>query len=373
VRLVLHREIPDDNILARQWNQLVEQMEFPEVFYTYEWSLAVSRAYRDSITPLLMLAYEEDSLVGVAALATDKTRSDAFFLAGTTADYCDFVSSPEFRQKLVQCFLSQLRMLGTSMLVLPNLPADSATARGFARSVNLEAYNLFSQAAFQCAQVSLRTADQRALVAHSLRHKRERRYLKSLAAKVPVVLDHLRSWEEIAAALPSFTKAHIARFSAIGRDSNLDNPQRVVFLAELAKLLAPHGWITLSQLRAGERPIAWQYAFRFARHHCFYQTTFDDSFRDYSPGFCLLVKLVEEACDSGEVDFIDLGLGSEDYKKRLATNIRETLHFTLSKSAVTYWKVAARYHAAAAIKTSPRLEHYVRRVLGRDSTRNIQA
>jgi CelD/BcsL family acetyltransferase involved in cellulose biosynthesis len=373
VRLVLHREIPDDNILARQWNQLVEQMEFPEVFYTYEWSLAVSRAYRDSITPLLMLAYEEDSLVGVAALATDKTRSEAFFLAGTTADYCDFVSSPEFRQKFVQCFLSQLRMLGTSMLVLPNLPADSATARGFARSVNLEAYNLFSQPAFLCAQVSLQTADQRALVAHSLRHKRERRYLKSLAAKVPVVLDHLRSWEEIAAALPSFTKAHVARFSAIGRNSNLDNPQRVVFLAELAKLLAPHGWITLSRLRAGERPIAWQYAFRFARHHCFYQTTFDDNFREYSPGFCLLIKLVEEACDSGEVDFIDLGLGSEDYKKRLATNTRETLHFTLSKSPMTYWKVAARYHAAAAIKTSPRLEHYVRRVLGRDSTRNVQA
>jgi len=138
-------------------------------------------------------------------------------------------------------------------------------------------------------------------------------------------------------------------------------------------LLAPHGWIALSQLRAGDRPMAWQYAFRFARHWCFYQTTFDHSFREYSPGFCLLIKLVEEACDSGEIDFVDLGLGGEDYKKRLATNTRETLHFTLTRSAMTYWKVAARYHAAAAIKTSPRLEHYVRRVLGRDSTRNIQA
>ena len=46
MRLVLHREIPEDNILAGQWNQLVQQMEFPEVFYTYEWSLAVSRAYQ---------------------------------------------------------------------------------------------------------------------------------------------------------------------------------------------------------------------------------------------------------------------------------------------------------------------------------------
>ena len=373
MRLIVHREIPEDDILAGQWNELVQRMECPEVFYTYEWSLAVSRAYRDSVTPLLMLAYNEDSLVGVAALATDKAESETFFLAGTTADYCDFVSSPELRQELIARVLSELRRLGMSKLVLPNVPADFATAGLIALSADLEAYNLFPQPAFQCAQISLRTAEQRALVAHSLRHKRERRYLKPLAAKIPVVLEHLTSWDEIASALPAFTRAHVSRFAAIGRISNLDNLQRVDFLSELAKLLAPHGWITLSQLRAGDRPMAWQYAFRFARHWCFYQTTFDNSFREYSPGFCLLIKLIEEACGSGEIDFIDLGLGGEDYKKRLATNARETLHFTLARSAVTYWKVAARYHAAAAIKTSPRLEHYVRRVLGRDPTRNIQA
>ena len=55
------------------------EMECPEVFYTFEWALAVSRAYRDSITPLLILAYEQDSLVGVAALATDEAQSRDVF------------------------------------------------------------------------------------------------------------------------------------------------------------------------------------------------------------------------------------------------------------------------------------------------------
>jgi CelD/BcsL family acetyltransferase involved in cellulose biosynthesis len=372
LRLIIHREIPDDDILAGQWNELVQQMECPEVFYTYEWSLAVSHAYRDSITPLVILAYEQDSLVGVAALATDKAQPGTFFLAGTTADYCDFVSSPKLRQELVACVLTELRMLGMPMLVLANLPSDSATARALAPAADFRGYNLFSQPAFQCAQVLLRTRKQRDLVSRSVRHKRERRYLKALAAKVPVVMDHLRSWDQIASALPSFTKAHVARFSAIGRISNLDSPQRVTFLYELGKLLSPHGWITLSQLRAGEHPMAWQYAFRFARHCSFYQTAFDSSSGEYSPGFSLILRLVEEACDSSETDFVDLGLGGEDYKKRLATGTRETLHVTLARSTVTYLKLAARYHAAAAIKTSPRLEHYVRRVLGRPSTGNVQ-
>jgi CelD/BcsL family acetyltransferase involved in cellulose biosynthesis len=371
VRLALYREIPDDVTLAHQWNELVGHMECPEVFYTYEWALAVSRAY-GSITPLLILAYEQDSLVGVAALATDKAQRETFFLAGTTADYCDFVSLPVLRQELVSNVLAELRTLGMPMLVLANLPADSATARALGPSAAFRGYNLFSQPAFQCGQVLLQTMEQRESVSRSVRHKRERRYLKALATKVPVVIDHLRSWDQIASALPSFSRAHVARFSAIGRTSHLANPQRIVFLSELAKLLSSHGWITLNQLRAGDHPVAWLYAFRFARHWSFYQMTFDCSFREYSPGSGLRLRVIEEACDSSETDFVDLGLGGEHHKKRWAKSTRETLHVTLARSAVTYLRVAARYHAAAAIKTSPRLEQYVRRVLGRPSTGNAQ-
>jgi CelD/BcsL family acetyltransferase involved in cellulose biosynthesis len=370
VRLALHREIPDDEVLAHQWNELVLQMECPEVFYTYEWALAVSRAYRDSLTPLLMLGYENDSLVGVAALAMDASQKKAVFISGTTADYCDFVSSPELRRQLVNSVLAELRAQGMPKLVLANLPADSATARAFGPSAELQGYNLFSETAFQCAQVLLQSMEQRESACRSVRQKRERRNLKALASKIPVLIDHLSSWDQIAPALPGFSKAHVARFSAIGRTSNLDNPLRVEFLSELAKLLSLHGWMTLSQLRAGEQPIAWQYAFQFARHRSFYQTTFDISFREYSPGFNLILRLIEEACDSPATDFVDLGLGGEEYKQRLATSTRETMNVTLARSRLTHLKVVARYHAAAAIKASPRLEHHVRRVLGRPSNRN---
>jgi CelD/BcsL family acetyltransferase involved in cellulose biosynthesis len=373
LRLVLHREIPDDDILARQWNELVQQMECPEVFYTFEWALAVSRAYRDSITPLLILAYEQDSLVGVATLATDKAQRETFFLAGTTADYCDFVSSPDLRQELVCSVLAELRTLALPMLVLANLPVDSATACAIEPSAASRGYNLFSRPAFQCDQVLLRTKEQRDSVRRTVRHKRELRYLKALAAKVPVVVDHLRLWDQIAPALPSFSKAHVARFSAIGQTSHLASPQRIAFLSELAELLSWHGWVTLNQLRAGDHPIAWLYTFQFARHWSFYQMTFDCSFSEYSPGSGLRLRVIEEACDSSETDLVDLGLGGEHHKKRWATGARETLHVTLARSTVTYLRVAARYHAAAAIKTSPRLENYVRRVLGRPSTGNVQA
>jgi hypothetical protein len=57
LRTVLHKEIPEDPELRRKWNQLVLQMEHPQVFYTCEWALAVQAAYRASLNPLLFLGY----------------------------------------------------------------------------------------------------------------------------------------------------------------------------------------------------------------------------------------------------------------------------------------------------------------------------
>jgi len=66
----VHREIPEDPELHRQWNAVALQVERPQVFYTCEWALAVEAAYPSSLKPLLLLGYDKDFLIGVAALAT---------------------------------------------------------------------------------------------------------------------------------------------------------------------------------------------------------------------------------------------------------------------------------------------------------------
>jgi CelD/BcsL family acetyltransferase involved in cellulose biosynthesis len=368
LRLVLHREIPDDDRLARQWNELVWQMECPEVFYTHEWALAVSRAYRTSITPLLMLAYEQDSLVAVAALAIEPSRKRATFLAGATADYCDFVSHPNLRPEFVQLVCGELRRLEIPQLVLANLPQDSWTSRALPHGTRAHEYLLFSRPAFPCAQVVLSSPEQKESINQSVQRKHMlRRHLKAMSKIAPVRLRHLKLWADIAAALPEFEHAHIARFVSTGRVSNLVSEQRQVFLAELAKLLSSSGWMTLTTLSVGDKSVAWNYGFQFAGSWFWYMPTFDSSFRRYYPGLCLLAKIVEEACESPEINRVDLGLGTESYKERFATGSRQTVDFTITASAARHLTEIVRYRAASAIKFSPVLEHSVRRLLGRAS------
>jgi CelD/BcsL family acetyltransferase involved in cellulose biosynthesis len=366
---VVHREIPDDDNLARQWNELVQQMECPEVFYTYEWALAVSRAYRASVTPLLMLAYEQDTIVGIAALAIDPLREAVTFIAGTTADYCDFVSHPELRSEFVALVLSELRNLRVPQLVLANLPADSATSRALALATHTYEYSLFSRPAFRCAQVVLSSPEQKESTKQSVQRKQMlRRHLKAMSKIGPVELCHLKSREGIAAALPRFEEAHIARFLSTGRVGNLVSEQRRNFLAELAKGLSGQGWITLTSLNVGKEPVAWNYGFQFAGSWFWYMPTFDSGFQRYYPGLCLLARIVEEACEKPEINRVDLGLGAEGYKERFATGARQTLDVTITASTAKHLKEIVRYHATSVIKSSPPLELLVRRLLGRPSS-----
>src|SRR5215469_6935526 len=102
LRLVVLNEIPEDAVLRRQWNELVVRVDQPQVFYTYEWSLAVQRAYSTTLHPLVFLAYDEKELLcGIAALATGP-GGRASFLCATTGDYCDFLSLSEHKRAFVR-------------------------------------------------------------------------------------------------------------------------------------------------------------------------------------------------------------------------------------------------------------------------------
>ena len=360
-------EIPEDSALREQWNALAMEMERPQVFYTWEWSWAVQRAYRATLHPLIFLAYDQrESLTGVVALATDDS-GHVSFLGATTGDYCDFLSAADHRSAFVTAVLDELHKRDIGSLTLTNLPADSPTVGALQQDSTQSGYRCFGRTAYICAQVLLEKLergpnDDKPVLPGK---KMVRRSLAAMGKESPVRLDHARSWEDIRPLLPQFAQAHIARFQATGRVSNLVQPERRLFLEELSKLLSEHGWIVLTRMMSGERTIAWNYGFQFQGVWFWYQPTFDSGLEKYSPGFCLLSKLVEEAAENSDLRMVDLGLGAEEYKERFANQTRETLYVTLRASAVQHAREIVRHRAATVVKKSPQVEAAARAVLKR--------
>jgi CelD/BcsL family acetyltransferase involved in cellulose biosynthesis len=366
LRIDLHREIPDDPTLQRQWNALIDQMESSEVFYTQQWALSMQRAYGAVLIPFLVLTWDGDDLVGVAALATDAQQETATFLSGTTADYCEFLSQPSRRAMLAEAAFAELAKAGIQKIELANLPADSATPQALRMAANKHGYRLFLRPAYLCAQVRLGGGEVRASLKITLLGKKLfRRNINALGREGAVVLRHLRSWTEIEPMLEKFSVAHVARFLATHRISNLANSGRRLFLQELARSLSSSGWLTLTQLMAGSSAVAWNYGFQFRGSWFWYQPAFESSLERQSPGFCLLTKIVAEACDAPEMRVVDLGLGAEGYKERLANNTRATLHGIMTTSLISHLKAVVRYRLARIVKVSPRLESFVRTLIHR--------
>ena len=358
-------EIPEDAELRRRWNELVQRMERPEVFYTYDWALAVQRAYGSSMSLLVFLAYEGDSLSAVAALAREKKDPEtAVFLTGTTADYCDFLSEPGLRHEFVEAVFSELGRRQIRKMVLANLPADSPSVAAISAAASICHYRRFMRPAYECARVVLGSTEQRAALKQvTLGKKMLRRNLRSMGKRAPVEVGHETDWKEIEPALQTFNKAHVARFLVTGRISNLVRPERRVFLHELARRLSRSGWIALSRLSIGGIPVAWNYGFQFAGSWFWYQPTMDSAYENFSPGFCLLSKIVETACDQPGLEIVDLGLGAEGYKDRFSTSSRQTSHLTLNRSLFGHVRAVVRHRASALATASPRIERWIRRLI----------
>ncbi len=359
------REVPEDATLRRQWDTLALSLEQPQVFYTYEWALAVYRAYKATLRPLIFLAYDDqNSLCGVAALATDAAGKSLSFLTAATGDYCDFLIPPEQRFLFLSAVLGELKNQGIEEITFANLPADSPSVAALRDAAREKNYRCFMRTGYICSQVALEALERRGEGKPVLpRKKMLRRFLNAMGRESPVRLDHARSANDVQAILPEFMQAHVGRFLMTGRISNMARRERQVFLAELAKLLSEPGWVVLTRMMSGDRVFAWNYGFQFQGTWFWYQPTFGSDLEKYSPGFCLLAKVIEDAAESSVFKIVDLGLGAEEYKERFANRTRETLFVTLKASALGHYREIVRYRASAMVKSSREMERAVRSVI----------
>lgn len=359
MQLTWSNDLPEQGNLRDRWDALVLQMEKPEVFYTWEWAAAVVRAYGSKLQPWIGTAYEGEELVGVVALARP-SPTEAVFLAGSTADYCDFLSPPAKRQEFVEQVLRRLKADGIRALILANLPADSVTVAALEGN---RCFRSFVRTGYVCAQVQLGSKDERQALTQSIVQKKMlRRSLRSLEQLGPLTLQHQSGDGLRGGMLEAFFSMHVARFLCTGRISNLVSPERRRFLTELARLLSGRGWFDLTSLCAGSRVAGYNYGFRFQGSWFWYQPTLENEFEEFSPGFCLLAKIVEAASQDPDAQVVDLGLGAEGYKERFANAQRTILHVTLSRSAFGYWRSKGRYRATEALKKRAKLESFARRV-----------
>jgi CelD/BcsL family acetyltransferase involved in cellulose biosynthesis len=370
VRVVRFNAMPQDLDIRRQWDEMVQAMECPEIFYTWEWSEALWRAYGASLQLMLLAAFRGQTLVGVVALKIEKSNC-ATFLNSITADYCDFISRPNDRSGFVHLVFEELRRAEIRAIRLANLPADSCSIPALRSAGRASGYKIFSSTAYFCPQILLHSEEARAK-AGGLARRRSRDSRKKLSALGRVAVVHSSDAQSFRAQLPQFFAAHVTRFLSDYRLSNLIATDRRKFLEELVGLLSQRGWLTASILQLDGKSVAWNLGTTFAGKWFWYQPAFDIAWQRAAPGNYLLCDLIRSASQNSGIYCVDLGLGDESYKHRFTKAGRGTLNISATRSAVRLASNISRYYMASLIKKSPRVERGLRTALSRIATKTRQ-
>jgi len=362
MKTVLLNEIPRDEHLATEWNQLVFQMEAPEVCYTYYWAFAVSQAFPGTRTPFLILVYENSSLVGVGSLRLLDSERKACFLAEDTADYCDFVSRPADRARVLEAVFAKLVQSGISEFVAASILSVSATTQHLAAVAREYGFSFVEVGQNVSPVLELKGPSEREQTLQNLKRKKDiSSQAKALAKIGQMEYSVANCWPMIDTEL--FWKAYLARTVVTKRNNCYSFESYRALVNSLVEVLAGKGWFALASLNLDGRVIAWGIEFRFLGKWLLYQCAFDPRLDQFGPGNVLLANVLNEAVNNPSVHAVDLGIGDERYKFRFTNTVRRVSRIVLTNDRLHYIKLRLRVEASGLLKRSKTCENIARKIV----------
>jgi GNAT superfamily N-acetyltransferase len=332
-------DVPDFERLQTDWDELVDSMEQPEVFYRWEWNAVFRRHFRSDDQLLVMLVRDAGrTLVAIAPFCVRRTRRSGFrvrvleTIVGGISDYCNiFVRKGHHRGKAVSAILEFLRgrpELWDVIDLRDFCTRDSTTLH----VLNLApAYPEWSVRTHVSAPVASRALGGPSRVEDRQRIHRVRNRMKRLEGRGLRIRIGL---EEIASYWPVYCDIHRRAWP----ESSFARPQTRSFYDELCARERLTGRIELSVAELDGQPAALHFGFVDSRKVYFYMPAVDPAFRKDGVGAVLLYAMVEHYRKTHEV--FDFLRGAQPYKlwytDELDLNLRLVIYRSTSLAAFAY-------------------------------------
>ncbi len=112
---------------------------------------------------------------------------------------------------------------------------------------------------------------------------------------------------------------------------------------------AERGWLRVYILRLGGKPCAFWVGVLYQSVFYADSTGYDPQYAQYSPGFYLLSRMMEEFCASN-ISVIDFSWGNEEYKKRFGNRVQQVTTLHVFAPSFKGLRLAAMNATATAIR-----------------------
>ncbi len=317
--------------LDGEWDDLLARSASDTVFLTWDWLRTWYEIYGAEVEPCVVLVRENGRLVAAAPLKIEarrlyglRVRQLEFIGTGRAVcpDFLDLVIEAGREAELARVLLGALRSEpGWDRIALSDLPASSPVREPLEAAMTAARLRPFRQVDRTCPYLTLpgTWAELEQRLTHNFRrnHRKKRRRLGA-------ALVHWDAGQSVRDALATLATLHQGRMETSGRGGNFRKPDYLAFHQRFAERAAQRGWLYLAFLHKDGRAIAGRYGFVYRGTYYAYQSGFDPTAGDDSPGEVLLGMVIEDLIGRGVREFNFLR-GPQPHKFHWADRSRETL------------------------------------------------
>jgi CelD/BcsL family acetyltransferase involved in cellulose biosynthesis len=330
--------------LRNEWNRLLDSSRTRSVFLTWEWLYYWWQYFRDARQLYLLVARDrkDGTLAGIAPLCLEQTRllnavtvNKVRFLGSEKvgSDFLDFISAPGREKEILEGFCDYLYRnryrwdvleLGDMDDSSPSLPLLTGRLNRYFRALRTPAGICPYIRLPKTYDEFLRTLD--GGMRNDLRKKT--RHLKSLS--VAFSINGAR--EGIRSSVEQLFRLHNDGFRikkyAVNSKSSFAGSDIHRFHQDIAPAFMANDRLKLYFFGYRGKPVACLYTFAYKNRLFCYQSGFDRSWRQWSPGTVLTGYCIKDCIEQGFEEFHYLR-GSEPYKSRWTRTALRTTTLTM--------------------------------------------
>jgi CelD/BcsL family acetyltransferase involved in cellulose biosynthesis len=344
-----------------EWQALLARTDGALFFQTYEWLTTwLERFWKDG--PLAFLFVRRDGrLVGLAPLVADEhgrlwcARSVA--LAANEHTLRAGFLCAENGVEILDAVVGHLRATRKGMrMVLMNLRTDSSLLVDWLPAVARRHHLATSTREASSSPVVRFPADWEAYLGSRSAHlraeiRRKQRRIEAAGAVLACVAPPTPA--ECARALEDVFFIERKSWKQTAGSSVDLCPEKERFCRDLAQRCAARGWLRLHLLYLDSRPVAYVFGVVFRNDFYVIQTSFDDAYRNLSPGFILFTHVLRDACRDGlevllgavpgKIRDLDSLQAHSRWKSELATELLHRVHVCVSSREQLPWRLREAY------------------------------
>jgi CelD/BcsL family acetyltransferase involved in cellulose biosynthesis len=303
-------------ISSSDWNQLVSGSS--TIFQTYEWLKIWHDMYIPDEKILLLLAFENDTLLGIAPLRIIHLRylktiniRKVIFLGERVSDYCDFITIPGKENEIINAFIDFL--FNSSFIFdwidFRDILNSSGTMKVLKDENRYEVKvekdsRYFSINTLQRKDIYLKNFSAKTL--QSFRRKQN-----NLQKNFTVNYNHCDPDSEN--AFKYLLKYNIERMEQNNKISYFKNKSNVKFIKEIINAFLGRGWLKFSTLRLDDDISSVFLYFKFKDRLYYWISGYDISLNRYTLGSLHLRSLIDY-CFENKYSRFDFLRGEDSYK-----------------------------------------------------------